>query len=146
MIIARHDEIPWVEWRPGVRGRVWTSALDGARSAHTGEQLMAPGTGAPLHWHYYEEHLTFLAGTAEVRVDGEVTVIEAPCTVVFLPGQRHEFVNVGDTDLHLIGSVPWPVHETLYDDADGQRFVVRGYEPGTDGGRHRFSPTGTATP
>lgn len=146
MIIARHDDIPWTEWRPGVRGRVWTSALDGAHSAHTGEQLMAPGTGAPVHWHYYEEHLTFLAGKAEITVDGEMFVVEAPATVVFPPGARHGFTNVGDIDLHLIGAIPWPIHETLYEDADGQRFVVRGYEPGTDGDRHRFSRSHAPTP
>lgn len=107
---------------------------------------MAPGTGAPLHWHYYEEHLTFLAGTAEIHVDGDVEIVTAPATVVFLPGQKHWFTNVGDVDLHLLGSVPWPIHETMYEDADGDRQIVRGYEPGTDGHRHRFGPTGTPSP
>ena len=85
VIFVKHDEQPWHTWRPGVKTRMWSGA-SAARSPCTwGSSTSSPGTGAPLHWHYYEEHVTLLEGTAEVFYDGEREMLEAPATVVFMP-------------------------------------------------------------
>jgi len=99
-----------------------------------GEQIVAPGAGAPDHWHHYEEHFCIYAGTAEVRVAGEVQVVEAPATVIFPPETVHGFTNVGDIDLHIIGAVPYPIHETFFVD-DPAGTVTRSWEPGIHGHR-----------
>ncbi len=119
MIYVKHDEQPWHTWRLGVKTRMWSGAAAGAISMHMGEQFFEPGTGAPLHWHYYEEHLTFLAGTVEVCYDGETQVFEKGATVVFLPQKVHGFRNVGDDVLHLCGATNWPVNESFFVDESG---------------------------
>ena len=85
MIFVKHDEQPWHTWRPGVISRMWSGAASGAIALHMGEQWFDPGSGAPLHWHYYEEHVTILEGNAEVYYDGETRILEGGSTVVFLP-------------------------------------------------------------
>ncbi len=106
-----------------------------------GEQIMQPGTGAPFHWHYYEEHLTIYRGTAEVTVGDEVAVVEGPATVV-IPGQSyHGFTNVGDGELHIIGAVPYPIHETLMAEDPSGTYTV-GWEPGYDYRRRRLNEGG----
>ena len=141
MQVLRHEDSPWQDWRPGVKTRVWSAAITGAKSAHMGEQIMEPGTGAPYHWHYYEEHLTIYSGTAEVRVDDEVAIVEGPATVVFPAQARHGFTNVGDTPLHIIGAVPYPIHETMIADDPKGTFTV-GWEPGEDYRRRRLTEEG----
>jgi mannose-6-phosphate isomerase-like protein (cupin superfamily) len=129
MLIIRHEDSPWLSWREGVQTRVWTSALMGALSAHTGEQVLAPGSKVPVHWHYYEEHITIYRGIAAITVDHETIEIEGPASVVAPGRSHHGFHNVGDSDLHIIGAVPWPIHETLFVD-DPEGVVTRGWEPG----------------
>ena len=119
MIFVKHDEQPWHAWRDGVKTRMWSGAAAGAISLHMGEQYFEPGTGAPLHWHYYEEHVTFLAGTVEVYYDGDTRVFGPGHTVVFLPQKVHGFRNVGDDVLHLCGATNWPVNESYFVDEDG---------------------------
>ncbi len=141
MNVLRHDDSPWQDWRPGVKTRVWSAAITGAKAAHMGEQIMQPGTGAPYHWHYYEEHLTVYSGTAEVRVGDETQIVEGPATIV-IPGQEyHGFSNVGDGPMHIIGAVPYPIHETLMADDPSGTFTVA-WEPDQDHRRRRLREEG----
>jgi quercetin dioxygenase-like cupin family protein len=119
VIYVKHDEQPWHVWRPGVTTRMWSGAATGAVALHMGEQYFEPGTGAPPHWHYYEEHVVFLEGKARVYYDGETSIVDAPGTAIFLPRKVHGFVNVGDGPLHICGATNWPVNETFFVDEDG---------------------------
>lgn len=119
MIYVRHDEQLWHTWRPGVTARMWSGAAGGAVAMHMGEQFFEPGTGAPLHWHYYEEHVTVLSGKAEVYYDGEKQILEGGTTVVFLPQKVHGFVNIGQEPLHICGATNWPVNESFFVDEEG---------------------------
>jgi quercetin dioxygenase-like cupin family protein len=99
--------------------RMWSGASAGAVALHMGEQYFEPGTGAPTHWHYYEEHVTLLEGRAAVWVDDEREILEAPATVVFPPQSRHGFQNVGEGTLHICGATNWPVNESFFVDDSG---------------------------
>lgn len=66
IMIIKHNDSEWLSWREGVRSRVWSSAQIGANALHMGEQIIQPTFGVPVHWHYYEEHLTVYGGEAEV--------------------------------------------------------------------------------
>ena len=98
---------------------MWSGAKAGAIALHMGEQYFDPGAGAPRHWHYYEEHVTFLEGTAKVYYDGEAHIVEAPGTAVFLPQKVHGFWNVGEGKLHICGATNWPVNESFFVDDEG---------------------------
>jgi quercetin dioxygenase-like cupin family protein len=83
MIVIKHEEQPWEEWRPGVVSRAWATAATGAQQVRIAEQIFDPGTEAPIHWHYFEENITILRGQAEFWVDGERRVVGPGTTVVY---------------------------------------------------------------
>lgn len=116
MIVVKHEEQPWEEWRPGVVSRAWATAATGAKQVRIAEQIFEPGTGAPTHWHYFEENITVMSGRGEFWVDGEHQVLELGTTVVVLATSRHGFRNVGDEPLHILASMSWPINEIIYED------------------------------
>lgn len=138
IMIIKHNDSEWLSWREGVRSRVWSSAQIGANALHMGEQIIQPTFGVPVHWHYYEEHLTVYGGEAEVTVNDETMVVEGPATLIFPPRSAHGFRNVGESELHIIGASPWAVHETLFaNDPDG--VITRAWEPGFGSRRRRMT-------
>src|SRR6266516_2930603 len=63
----------------------------------TGISTYPPGTGAPLHSHNCDEHVTLLAGAAEVEIAEQVTPLEPDDTTYVTAGIVHAFRNTGDT-------------------------------------------------
>ena len=77
--------------------------------------------------------MTFLEGKAEVLYDGELQVLEAPATVVFLPQKVHAFHNVGEKPLHICGATNWPVNESFFVDEDGNALeTMRWWQSGQE--------------
>src|SRR3974390_172220 len=63
----------------------------------TGISVYPVGTGAPLHTHNCDEHVTLLAGLAEAEIDGKVTRLVPDDTTYVEAGIVHCFRNTGDT-------------------------------------------------
>ena len=75
------------------------TAEDSGGAYYVMEELSPPGTGVPPHRHTHEDEIVqVLAGTFEVFLDGEVSVVEAGATLHFARGTRHGFRNIGTTD------------------------------------------------
>jgi mannose-6-phosphate isomerase-like protein (cupin superfamily) len=68
----------------------------------TGISVYPPGTGAPLHLHNCDEHVTLLAGSAEVEIAGTVTPLQPPDTTYVEAGVEHAFRNTGDTPMKIL--------------------------------------------
>jgi mannose-6-phosphate isomerase-like protein (cupin superfamily) len=68
----------------------------------TGISTYPVGTGAPLHTHNCDEHVTLLEGSAEVEIDGEVTPLEPPDTTYVTAGIVHAFRNTGTTPMKIL--------------------------------------------
>jgi mannose-6-phosphate isomerase-like protein (cupin superfamily) len=68
----------------------------------TGISVYPAGTGAPLHSHNCDEHVTLLAGRAEVEIDGVVTALEPDDTTYVTAGIFHKFTNVGDEPMKIL--------------------------------------------
>ena len=68
----------------------------------SGMSVYPVGSGAPLHSHNCDEHVTILEGEAEVVVDGEVTKLERYDTTYVPSPIPHLFRNVGDTPLRIL--------------------------------------------
>jgi mannose-6-phosphate isomerase-like protein (cupin superfamily) len=68
----------------------------------TGISTYPVGTGAPLHSHNCDEHVTLLAGKAEVEIDGVVTPLEPDDTTYVTAGIFHKFTNVGDEPMKIL--------------------------------------------
>ena len=52
----------------------------------TGISSYPEGTGAPLHTHNCDEHVTLLEGSGEVEIAGQVTALEPPDTTYVVAG------------------------------------------------------------
>lgn len=68
----------------------------------TGISTYPKGTGAPLHLHNCDEHVTLLAGTAEVEIAGETTPLVPNDTTYVTAGIEHAFRNTGDADMTIL--------------------------------------------
>jgi mannose-6-phosphate isomerase-like protein (cupin superfamily) len=68
----------------------------------TGISVYPVGTGAPLHLHNCDEHVTLLDGVGEVEIAGTVTPLEPPDTTYVAAGIEHAFRNTGDTPMRIL--------------------------------------------
>ncbi len=114
MLLVRHDEQPWEEWRPGVQSRAWATAATGAQHVRISEQILNPQCEAPMHWHYFEENITVLAGEAEFWVGEDHCRVGPGCTVIVPIQTHHGFRSLGPEPLHIIAAMSWPFNEIHY--------------------------------
>jgi mannose-6-phosphate isomerase-like protein (cupin superfamily) len=68
----------------------------------SGISIYPPGTGAPLHSHNCDEHVTLLAGTAEVEIAGDITPLTPDDTTYVTAGINHAFRNTGTTPMKIL--------------------------------------------
>jgi mannose-6-phosphate isomerase-like protein (cupin superfamily) len=102
---------PPEHWRPGVETRMLVSAGKGAAQLCIFEQWIAPGTGAPTHWHPVEEVLTVREGEAEMWIDQALVTVTAGQSLIVPAGRKHGFRNSGTATLHLHAVLASPVFE-----------------------------------
>ncbi|MFJ5306413.1 cupin domain-containing protein [Streptomyces sp. NPDC088350] len=81
---------------------VTTPSAGGENRITSGMSVYPVGSGAPLHAHNCDEHVTILEGEAEVWVDGDVTRLEQYDTTYVPSPIPHLFRNVGDTPLRIL--------------------------------------------
>ncbi|MEV0616378.1 cupin domain-containing protein [Nonomuraea sp. NPDC050404] len=81
---------------------VTTSVAGGENRITTGMSVYPVGTGAPMHSHNCDEHVTILEGEAEVLVNGEVTRLTRFDTTYIPSPVPHLFRNVGTTPLRIL--------------------------------------------
>ncbi|GGL66316.1 hypothetical protein GCM10010129_07220 [Streptomyces fumigatiscleroticus] len=81
---------------------ITTPSAGGENRITSGMSVYPVGSGAPLHSHNCDEHVTVLEGHAEVWVDGEVTKLERYDTTYIPSPMPHLFRNVGDTPLRIL--------------------------------------------
>jgi mannose-6-phosphate isomerase-like protein (cupin superfamily) len=109
--------MPPEHWRPGVETRMLVSASNGAVQLCIFEQWIAPGVGAPTHWHPVEEVLTVRSGEAEMWLDEERMVVSPGQSLIVPAGRRHGFRNCGSATLHLHAVLASPVFESTMEGA-----------------------------
>jgi len=110
------DSLP-EQWREGVETRMLVSASNGAAQLCVFEQWVAPGAGAPTHWHPVEEVLSVRAGQAEIRLDAKIVVVMPGQCLVIPAGTRHGFRNCGAVTLHVHAVLASPVFEAMMEGA-----------------------------
>ncbi|MET7851131.1 cupin domain-containing protein [Streptomyces avermitilis] len=81
---------------------VTTSSAGGENLITSGMSVYPVGSGAPMHSHNCDEHVTILEGAAEVLVDGEVTKLEQFDTTYIPSPVPHLFRNAGDRPLRIL--------------------------------------------
>jgi mannose-6-phosphate isomerase-like protein (cupin superfamily) len=127
MIVGRSHELPLVEWRPGVRTRLYAAGSTGAESLCVMEQLCDPGSGAPPHRHEdIEEVLFVLAGRALVHVGDEASELGEGDSVVVPAGSRHGFTAAGTDVLRILAIFAAPTPRAEYEDEPGVVLEIGG--------------------
>lgn len=81
---------------------ITTTAAGGANKITSGISVYPPGTGAPMHSHNCDEHVTILDGSAEVLVEGTVTRLERYDTTYIPSPVPHLFRNAGSEPLRIL--------------------------------------------
>jgi mannose-6-phosphate isomerase-like protein (cupin superfamily) len=79
---------------------VTTAAAGGENRITSGMSVYPVGSGAPMHSHNCDEHVTILDGDAEVVVEGEVTRLQRYDTT-YVPSPLL-FRNIGDRPLRIL--------------------------------------------
>jgi len=104
-------------WREGVATRMLVSAETGSAQLCVFEQWIAPGAGAPAHFHPVEEILTVLAGEAEIWIEDRRLTATRGQSALVPAGKRHGFRNSGNVELHIHAILAAAVFEALPDGA-----------------------------
>ena len=125
MIVVDPRVMPLEHWRPGVETRMLVSARNGAAQLCIFEQWIAPGTGAPTHFHPVEEVLTVREGEAEMWLDQERIIVSAGQSLLVPARRTHGFRNSGTATLHIHAVLTSPVFEATM---EGATEVVRRWE------------------
>lgn len=81
---------------------VTSACAAGENRITSGMSVYPPGTGAPMHSHNCDEHVTVLEGEAEVLVEGTVTRLERFDTTYIPSPLPHLFRNVGAGPLRIL--------------------------------------------
>ena len=81
---------------------VTTSSAGGENRITSGMSVYPVGSGAPMHSHNCDEHVTVLEGEAEVVVQGRVTRLEQFDTTYVPCPLPHLFRNVGEVPLRIL--------------------------------------------
>jgi quercetin dioxygenase-like cupin family protein len=81
---------------------ITTTAAAGENRITSGISVYPAGSGAPMHSHNCDEHVTVLDGEAEVLVEGTVTRLSRYDTTYIPSPIPHLFRNVGDEPLRIL--------------------------------------------
>ncbi|WP_327267751.1 cupin domain-containing protein [Streptomyces sp. NBC_01218] len=81
---------------------VTTVSAAGENLITSGMSVYPVGSGAPMHSHNCDEHVTILEGEAEVLVEGSVTRLERYDTTYIPSPVPHLFRNAGETPLRIL--------------------------------------------
>src|SRR5260370_7216004 len=100
MIVVDPTKRPPEQWRPGVETRMLVSASNGATQLCIFEQWIAPGTGAPTHFHPVEEVLTVREGEAEMWLDQERLLVTAGPSLIGPGGRQARFRHSRTPKIH----------------------------------------------
>lgn len=69
---------------------------------------LEPGGATPLHEHAWEHEVFVLDGSLQVVAEQGPVEVSAGAAVLVMPGERHQFRNVGDAVARMLCVIPHP--------------------------------------
>ncbi len=70
-----------------------------------------PGGSTPFHQHPWEHEVYILEGTAEVLTDSGPRPVARGDAVLVMPGENHQFRNLGESTARFLCMIPLPPEE-----------------------------------
>ncbi|WP_106397038.1 cupin domain-containing protein [Actinocorallia populi] len=103
-VIIKAAEVPLLDRGGSIRTTplITTPSARGENRITSGMSVYPVGSGAPMHSHNCDEHVTILEGEAEVMVEGSVTRLRRFDTTYIPSPVPHLFRNVGRTPLRIL--------------------------------------------
>ncbi|CAL9619613.1 hypothetical protein SUDANB121_05836 [Nocardiopsis dassonvillei] len=103
-VIVKAAEVPLMDRGGAVATTplITKESAPGENRITSGMSVYPVGSGAPMHSHNCDEHVTVLEGEAEVVVEGRTTRLSRFDTTYIPSPIPHLFRNVGDTPLRIL--------------------------------------------
>src|SRR5271168_3516739 len=100
-IVSHHDSIKWFEAIPGEQLciRVHGTQVNGRYAIM--ENIAAPGTATPMHFHAEDEIFHILEGTVTFSIDGDVFNASVGSIVVIPAGAHHAWRNRSNSPIRM---------------------------------------------
>ena len=100
-IVSHHDAIKWFEAIPGEQLciRVHGTQVNGRYAIM--ENIAAPGTATPMHFHAEDEIFHILEGTVTFSIDGDVFNASVGSIVVIPAGAHHAWRNRSNAPIRM---------------------------------------------
>ena len=100
-IVSHHDSIKWFEAIPGEQLciRVHGTQVNGRYAIM--ENIAAPGTATPMHFHAEDEIGHILEGTVTISIDGDVFNVSVGSIVVIPAGAHHAWRNRSNSPIRI---------------------------------------------
>jgi quercetin dioxygenase-like cupin family protein len=100
-IVSHHDSIKWFEAIPGEQLciRVHGTQVNGRYAIM--ENIAAPGTATPMHFHAEDEIFHFLEGTVTFSIHGDVFNASVGSIVVIPAGAHHAWRNRSNSPIRM---------------------------------------------
>jgi len=100
-IVSHHDTIKWFEAIPGEQLciRVHGTQVNGRYAIM--ENIAAPGTATPMHFHAEDEIFHILEGTVTFSIDGDVFNASVGSIVVIPAGAHHAWRNRSNSPIRM---------------------------------------------
>ena len=101
-IVSHHDTIKWFEAIPGEQLciRVHGTQVNGRYAIM--ENIAAPGTATPMHFHAEDEIFHILEGTVTFSIDGDVFNASVGSIVVIPAGAHHAWRNRSNAPIRML--------------------------------------------
>ena len=101
-IVSHHDTIKWFEAIPGEQLciRVHGTQVNGRYAIM--ENIAAPGTATPMHFHAEDEIFYILEGTVTFSIDGDVFNASVGSIVVIPAGAHHAWRNRSNAPIRML--------------------------------------------
>lgn len=112
MKVIRSDEVPAQQVQEeGAQGTTVRWLISGPEGAPTFAMRVfeiSPGGNTPFHEHAWEHEVYILDGEAEVVSSAGPRPLSAGDAVLVLPGETHQFRNVGSAAARFLCMIPLP--------------------------------------
>jgi quercetin dioxygenase-like cupin family protein len=95
-----------VEGVPGVTIRWLWAERDGAPTFALRLFEVEPGAATPRHAHAHEHEVYILSGQGQLRGKSDQRGLHPGDTVLVLPNDEHQFINVGNEPLRFLCAIP----------------------------------------
>ena len=102
-IIRKHERSPFIAQDKAIVRDIVSPVNSDVKNQSLAEVVILPDASILEHYHKETEELYYiLEGVGKMYIENDTWDVGVGDTVIILPGQRHQFTNIGKTDLRFL--------------------------------------------